>query len=301
MSAPFVLAVPSKGRLQENAEAFFARAGLELVKPRGAREYRGAIAGLPGVEVAYLSASDITTQLGLGAVHFGVTGEDQIREAFTDAETRVVLIDKLGFGEANVVVAVPQAWIDVRTMADLDDVATAFRVTHDRKKDIGNNEDVTVGKNRTESVGANESITISKNRTESVGDDESVAVGKNQTLSVGKNQSISVAGNRTLSVDKDESITITGKREDQVGKDEEVTIGKNRKVAVAENDGLSVGKKLLIEASDEIVLQSGDASVTIKKDGTNTARTQSIASRRGTCTSLLASNTATARPRPSAR
>ncbi len=133
MSASFVLAVPSKGRLQENAEAFFARAGLKLTKPRGAREYRGAIVGLPGVEIAYLSASDITTQLGLGAVHFGVTGEDQIREAFTDAETRVVLIDKLGFGEANVVVAVPQAWIDVRTMADLDDVATAFRVTHDRK------------------------------------------------------------------------------------------------------------------------------------------------------------------------
>src|SRR4051794_9324819 len=133
MSAPFVLAVPSKGRLQENAEAFFARAGLQLAKPRGAREYRGAITGLPGVEVAYLSASDITTQLGLGAVHFGVTGEDQIREAYSDAETRVVLIDKLGFGEANVVVAVPQAWIDVRTMADLDDVATAFRAAHDRK------------------------------------------------------------------------------------------------------------------------------------------------------------------------
>src|SRR5256885_4108338 len=133
MSAPFVLAVPSKGRLQENAEAFFARAGLQLVKPRGAREYRGRIANIPGVEVAYLSASDITTQLGLGAVHFGVTGEDQIREMYSDGEVRVVLIDKLGFGEANVVVAVPQAWIDVRSMADLDDVATGFRTTHDRK------------------------------------------------------------------------------------------------------------------------------------------------------------------------
>ena len=133
MTAPFILAVPSKGRLQENAEAFFARAGLKLAKPRGAREYRGAIVGLPGVEVAYLSASDITTQLGLGAVHFGVTGEDQIRETIADVDARVVLIDRLGFGEANVVVAVPQAWIDVRTMADLDDVATAFRVTHDRK------------------------------------------------------------------------------------------------------------------------------------------------------------------------
>ena len=133
MSAPFVLAVPSKGRLQENAEGFFARSGLKLVKPRGSREYRGAIAGLPGVEVAYLSASDITTQLGQGAVHFGVTGEDQVREMIADADSRVVLIDKLGFGEANVVVAVPQAWIDVRTMADLDDVATAFRAAHDRK------------------------------------------------------------------------------------------------------------------------------------------------------------------------
>ncbi|MGB9368960.1 MAG: ATP phosphoribosyltransferase, partial [Xanthobacteraceae bacterium] len=133
MSAPFVLAVPSKGRLQENAEGFFARAGLSLVKPRGARDYRGAIAGIPGAEVAYLSASDITTQLGIGAVHFGVTGEDQVREMYSDAEARVVLIEKLGFGEANVVVAVPQAWIDVRSMADLDDVATAFRATHDRK------------------------------------------------------------------------------------------------------------------------------------------------------------------------
>ena len=51
MSAPLVIAVPSKGRLQENAEAFFARAGLALVKPRGARDYRGTVDGLPGVEV----------------------------------------------------------------------------------------------------------------------------------------------------------------------------------------------------------------------------------------------------------
>ena len=64
MSAPLVLAVPAKGRLQENAENFFARAGLALIKPRGARDYRGAIAGLDGVEVAYLSASEITGQLG---------------------------------------------------------------------------------------------------------------------------------------------------------------------------------------------------------------------------------------------
>jgi ATP phosphoribosyltransferase len=133
MSAPLVLAVPAKGRLQENAESFFARSGLSLIKPRGARDYRGAIAGLEGVEVAYLSASEITAQLAAGAVHLGVTGEDLVREMIPDADKRVVLIEGLGFGFANVVVAVPQAWIDVRTMADIDDVATAFRHHHDRK------------------------------------------------------------------------------------------------------------------------------------------------------------------------
>jgi ATP phosphoribosyltransferase len=133
MSAPLVLAVPAKGRLQENAEAFFARSGLNLVKPRGARDYRGAVAGLDGVEVAYLSASEITSQLAAGSVHLGVTGEDLVREQMPDADKRVVLIEALGFGFATVVVAVPQAWIDVRTMADVDDVATAFRHHHGRK------------------------------------------------------------------------------------------------------------------------------------------------------------------------
>lgn len=133
MSAPFVLAVPSKGRLQENAEAFFARAGLALSKPGGARDYRGTIAGLENVEVAYLSASEIAANLARGSVHFGVTGEDLVRENIAEADKRVLLIDGLGFGYANVVVAVPQAWIDVRTMADLDDVTTGFRAQHNRR------------------------------------------------------------------------------------------------------------------------------------------------------------------------
>jgi ATP phosphoribosyltransferase len=133
VSAPFVLAVPAKGRLQENAEAFFMRAGLPLIKPRGARDYRGTVTGLDDVEVAYLSASEITSQLAAGAVHLGVTGEDLVREMIPEADRHVVLIEGLGFGFANVVVAVPQAWIDVRTMADVDDVATAFRHHHDRK------------------------------------------------------------------------------------------------------------------------------------------------------------------------
>jgi ATP phosphoribosyltransferase len=133
MSAAFVIAVPAKGRLQQNAESFFARAGLELVKPRGARDYRGAIANLANVEVAYLSAAEIVDLLAHGQVHLGLTGEDLVREKILDADRRVVFIDALGFGYADVAVAVPQAWIDVHSMADLDDVATAFRLKHGRK------------------------------------------------------------------------------------------------------------------------------------------------------------------------
>jgi ATP phosphoribosyltransferase len=124
--APLVLAVPSKGRLQENASAFFAGAGLELAQARGARDYRGVIANLPGVDVLFLSASEIVGQLASGAAHLGVTGEDLVREHVADAERRLVLLAPLGFGEAKVVVAAPQAWIDVRTMADLEDVASSF-------------------------------------------------------------------------------------------------------------------------------------------------------------------------------
>jgi ATP phosphoribosyltransferase len=133
MTAPLILAVPSKGRLQQNAEAFFARAGLELVKPRGVRDYRGTIKNIDGIEIAYLSAAEITAQLAQGAAHLGVTGEDLVREMIPQSDARVVLITGLGFGFANVVVAVPQAWIDVRNMADLDDVATAFRLRNERK------------------------------------------------------------------------------------------------------------------------------------------------------------------------
>jgi ATP phosphoribosyltransferase len=131
--APLVLAVPSKGRLQENATAFFGRAGLKFVKSRGERDYRGTIAGVEGAEVAFLSASEIVAQLASGAAHLGITGEDLVREQLADADAAVEMLTPLGFGNANVVVAVPQAWIDVRCMADLEDVASTMRARHGRK------------------------------------------------------------------------------------------------------------------------------------------------------------------------
>ena len=132
MSGPLIVAVPSKGRLQENTHAFFARAGLKLVQPGGARNYRGRIEGLADCEIAYLSASEIARELALGNVHLGITGLDLVHEKIAEPENRLHLVTPLGFGHADVVVAVPKAWIDVATMADLADVAHDFRARNGR-------------------------------------------------------------------------------------------------------------------------------------------------------------------------
>ncbi|HEV2561857.1 MAG TPA: ATP phosphoribosyltransferase [Rhizomicrobium sp.] len=133
MSAALTLAIPSKGRLQEQVQDYFADAGLAMKKAAGARGYRATLAGFPDVDVMLLSASEIAAALLNGDVHLGVTGEDLIREESVTLDGRVTLIKKLGFGHADVVVAVPQAWIDVATMADLDDVCAAFYQRHRRR------------------------------------------------------------------------------------------------------------------------------------------------------------------------
>ncbi len=130
---PFVLAVPSKGRLQENAAHFFARAGMPLEQPGGVRDYRGRLPGFDTLEIAFLPVSEIAMQLADGYAHLGVAGEDLLREAMSDADARLVFLAPLGFGNADVVVAVPRAWIDVRTMADLEDVAALFHARRGRR------------------------------------------------------------------------------------------------------------------------------------------------------------------------
>jgi ATP phosphoribosyltransferase len=133
MAAEMILAVPSKGRLQEQVQAYFADAGLAMQQAAGARGYRARLAGIPGIDVRLLSASEIAAALIAGDVHLGVTGEDLIRENAPDLDGTIKLIKPLGFGYADVVVAVPQAWIDVSTMADLDDVCAAFYQRHRRR------------------------------------------------------------------------------------------------------------------------------------------------------------------------
>ena len=126
------LAVPSKGRLMEQTTELFARAGLNVRKVGHARGYRGEIEGIPEVEVAYVSSSEIAAALKNGSIHLGITGEDLVRETISDADTRVTFLKRLGFGFADVVVAVPACWIDVATVGDLEDIAQSFRRAHGR-------------------------------------------------------------------------------------------------------------------------------------------------------------------------
>ncbi len=126
MTEPLILALPSKGRLKEQCEAWLASAGYALETAGGGRGYTAAIPGLPGVSVQLLSAGSIAAALDNGEAHLGVTGEDLLRERGEDIDARVALLRPLGFGHADVVVAAPAAWIDVATMADVDEVAHDF-------------------------------------------------------------------------------------------------------------------------------------------------------------------------------
>ncbi len=127
------LALPSKGRLKEQALEILAAAGLPVVLPDDERKYRARIEGRDDIDIAFLSASEIAGELGSGGVDLGVTGEDLLRETFADWEDRATICAGLGFGRADVVVAVPDVWFDVDTMADLDDVAAIFRQRHGRR------------------------------------------------------------------------------------------------------------------------------------------------------------------------
>lgn len=127
MIKALTIAVPSKGRLEEKSAEIFTQAGMTL-KRAGVRGYTGTLVGFEEVEIAYLSASEIAARLRDGSVHFGITGEDLLREEVPDLDSIVQLVMPLGFGHADVVVAIPSSWVDVATMADLAEVASDFRL-----------------------------------------------------------------------------------------------------------------------------------------------------------------------------
>jgi ATP phosphoribosyltransferase len=127
------IGLPSKGRMKEESSAILERAGMKISAIGNDRSYRARVEGRDDIEIAYLSASEIAREIGNGTVDFGVTGEDLVREGLDNADGRVEFCARLGFGHADVVVAVPEIWLDVDSMADLGDVAAEFRARHGRR------------------------------------------------------------------------------------------------------------------------------------------------------------------------
>ncbi|NIZ13801.1 ATP phosphoribosyltransferase [Phaeobacter sp. HF9A] len=124
------LGVPSKGRLMEKTFDWFAKRGITLSRSGSEREYAGAVGGIEGVDLVLLSAGEIPRELEAGRIHLGVTGTDLVHEKLPHWEQQVEELEPMGFGEADLILAVPQFWIDVETLEDLDAVAAAFRRKH---------------------------------------------------------------------------------------------------------------------------------------------------------------------------
>jgi ATP phosphoribosyltransferase len=109
---------------------WFARHGIELGRSGSEREYAGYVRGIEGVELVLLSAGEIPRELAAGRIHLGVTGTDLVREKLGQWDQQVEELAELGFGQADLVIAVPACWVDVASLDDLDAVAAAFRARH---------------------------------------------------------------------------------------------------------------------------------------------------------------------------
>ncbi|HKK85282.1 MAG TPA: ATP phosphoribosyltransferase [Roseovarius sp.] len=124
------LGVPSKGRLMEKTFDWFGARGVTLGRAGSDREYAGFVEGIDNVDLILLSAGEIPRELAAGRIHLGVTGTDLVREKLGQWDGQVRELAELGFGHADLVLAVPGAWVDVNTLDDLDAAAAAFRQAH---------------------------------------------------------------------------------------------------------------------------------------------------------------------------
>jgi len=124
-----IIALPSKGQLGETSTEFLGRAGLNVYKPNK-RQYTGSIPSLPGCEVVFQRPTDIFGKVNEGRVDLGITGLDIVAE-YTEESDDVIVIEKLGFGKCELLLAVPDSWIDVTSIADLADLSL-------RNQEVGN-------------------------------------------------------------------------------------------------------------------------------------------------------------------
>jgi type VI secretion system secreted protein VgrG len=157
-------------------------------------------------------------------------------------------------------------------------------VKNDRTESVGHDEKIEIANDRTESVGNNESVSIGNDQSLSVGNDQSVTIGNDQTINVGndrtksvaKNEAITVGENRSGSVGSNESLNVGGSRSTTIAKSESLSVGEGRSGQIGKDDSLNVGKSFKLRAGDQIVLETGIASLTMRKDGTVMIRGSNI-------------------------
>ena len=121
------IGLPSKGRLKEGSVNFFDRNNLKLTSNGGERNYFAEVKNFPNIKIIYLHAKEIIQRIGDGTLDIGISGLDLLNESAKNLKQKVEVKKKLDFGAANVVVAVPNDWIDVQTVADLEEVSFDFR------------------------------------------------------------------------------------------------------------------------------------------------------------------------------
>lgn len=124
------IGVPSKGRLMQDTFDWFGVRGVAMRRSGADREYSGVVEGIDGVTPVLLSAGEIPRELAAGRIHLGVTGSDLVCEELGTGAAEAVELARLGFGQADLIIAVPNVWIDVETVDDLDAAAAAFRKVH---------------------------------------------------------------------------------------------------------------------------------------------------------------------------
>ena len=121
------IGLPSKGRLKDKAVAFFNDRGLKVLQNKKERNYFATIENKPNIKIIYLHAKEIIQRLGDGTLDVGISGLDLLNESEKNLQDKINIKKKLNFGGANLVVAVPDDWIDVQTVADLEEVAFDIR------------------------------------------------------------------------------------------------------------------------------------------------------------------------------
>ena len=127
------IGLPSKGRLKDKSISFFNNIGLEILQSEKERNYFGSILNKPNIKIIFLHAKEIIQRLGDGTLDVGISGLDLLKESDKNFRNKIIINHRLEFGNANLVVAVPDDWIDVQTVADLEEVSFDLRSKKNRR------------------------------------------------------------------------------------------------------------------------------------------------------------------------